>query len=185
MWKPPEWNVSGGFFILVGWFAVSCGLSATLLVLGAAAVHEVGHLLVLRLHGARIRRLRISILGAVMEVSGTMSYMQELAAALAGPGANLLCTIVLGKLGTPMAAGANAVLCMFNLLPVLPLDGGRALHLLLCWCTDPQTADRCIRRISLAVAAAATCSAVWLVFKTGGSLWLLPAAGGLLLSALR
>ena len=33
MWKPPECTVSGGFFLIVGWFAVSCGGEAALLVL--------------------------------------------------------------------------------------------------------------------------------------------------------
>ena len=36
MWKPPECTVSGGFFLLVGWFGVSCGWDTALLVLGAA-----------------------------------------------------------------------------------------------------------------------------------------------------
>ena len=36
MWKPPELSVSGGFFLIVGWFAVSCGGEAALLVLSAA-----------------------------------------------------------------------------------------------------------------------------------------------------
>ena len=37
MWKPPELSVSGGFFLIVGWFAVSCGGEAALLVLAGAA----------------------------------------------------------------------------------------------------------------------------------------------------
>ena len=52
MWKPPELSVSGGFFLIVGWFAVSCGGEAALLVLSAALLHELGHILALRLSGA-------------------------------------------------------------------------------------------------------------------------------------
>ena len=48
MWKPPELSVSGGFFLIVGWFAVSCGGEAALLVLSAALLHELGHILALR-----------------------------------------------------------------------------------------------------------------------------------------
>ena len=54
MWKPPELSVSGGFFLIVGWFAVSCGGEAALLVLSAALLHELGHILALRLSGAGI-----------------------------------------------------------------------------------------------------------------------------------
>lgn len=93
-------------------------------MLGAAALHELGHILCLRRFGAPIRRLRIGVLGAVLETGGTMSYGRELAAVLAGPLANLLAAVLLGWLGYPVSAGANAVLGAFNLLPVSPLDGG-------------------------------------------------------------
>ena len=63
MWKPPELSVSGGFFLIVGWFAVSCGGEAALLVLSAALLHELGHILALWLSGAGICWLRISVLG--------------------------------------------------------------------------------------------------------------------------
>lgn len=133
MWKPPECTVSGGFFLLVGWFALCCGWQMALTVLGAAAWHEFGHLLALRLCGGEARRLRVGMLGAVIEVRGAMGYGQELASALAGPLANLLAAAILGRMRCTTAAGANGVLCAFNLLPVRPLDGGRALYLLLAW----------------------------------------------------
>lgn len=68
MWKPPECTVSGGFFLLVGWFALCCGWQMALTVLGAAAWHEFGHLLALRLCGGEARRLRVGMLGAVIEI---------------------------------------------------------------------------------------------------------------------
>ena len=138
MWKPPECTVSGGFFLLVGWFALCCGWQMALTVLGAAAWHEFGHLLALRLCGGEARRLRVGMLGAVIEVRGAMGYGQELASALAGPLANLLAAAILGRMGCTTAAGANGVLCAFNLLPVRPLDGGRALYLLLAWLAGPE-----------------------------------------------
>lgn len=48
---------------------------------------------------------------------------------LAGPAVNLLCALVLGGAHAWVAAGAHLSLCLFNLLPVRPLDGGRALYL--------------------------------------------------------
>ena len=167
MWKPPECTVSGGFFLLVGWFALCCGWQTALTVLGAAAWHEFGHLLALRLCGGEARQLRVGMLGAVIEVRGAMGYGQELASALAGPLANLLAAAILGRMGCTTAAGANGVLCAFNLLPVRPLDGGRALYLLLGW-------------VGISTALAAASGTAWLVWRTGGSLWLLPAIVGLL-----
>ena len=185
MWKPPECTVSGGFLLLTGWFAVSCGWETTLLVLGAAALHELGHILCLRRFGAPIRRLRIGVLGAVLETGGTMSYGRELAAVLAGPLANLLAAVLLGWLGYPVSAGANAVLGAFNLLPVSPLDGGRALYLAAAWLAGPSAAERIACWAGGTTALALGGLVLWLIGRTGGSLWLLPAAFGLLAAALR
>ena len=173
MWKPPECTVSGGFFLLVGWFALCCGWQMALTVLGAAAWHEFGHLLALMLCGGEARRLRVGMLGAVIEVRGAMGYGQELASALAGPLANLLAAAILGRMGCTTAAGAN-------LLPVRPLDGGRALYLLLAWLAGPGTAEWGCRWMGISTALAAASGTAWLVWRTEGSLWLLPAIVGLL-----
>ena len=144
-------------------------------MLGAAAVHELGHCLVLWLLSAPINGLKIGIFGAELAADRRgLSYPGELAAVLAGPGANLLCAALLTLLGGTRWAvfsGANLVLCAFNLLPVRPLDGGRALYLL--------TARWAGGGASLILAA----SLVWVMVRTGGSLWLLPAAAGLLAAA--
>lgn len=185
MWRPPEITASGGFFLLVGWFALSCGWDLAALVLGAAAIHELGHLLALKLCGGRVTRLRIGVLGAVMDVRGTMGYGGELLTTLAGPLANFLAAVTLGLESCSTAAGAHAVLCAFNLLPIPPLDGGRALEWLLVWAAGPQTADACLKWISRAAALALTGGAVWVMRQTGGSLWLLPPAAGVLWAAVR
>ncbi len=179
-------RVSGGFCLLVLWFAVVNGWELLAVVLGAAAIHELGHYLVLRSLGAGIKGLRLSVFGAVLETDSTrMSYLGELAAVLAGPAANLLCVLLLAPMGGRWTVflGANLVLCMFNLLPVRPLDGGKALGLLVSWAAGPAAGEWAVRWIGASAASALAAGICYVMWRSGGSLWLLPAAGGLLAAA--
>ena len=141
-----EVRVSVGACLLVGWFAMVNGWQLTALVLSAALAHELGHLAVLRLLGAPVTALRVSVFGAELAADGTgLSYGRELAAVLAGPLTNLLAGLMLAWLDCPAAAGAHLVLCAFNLLPVRPLDGGRALYLLTVWIAGPAAGETLCR----------------------------------------
>ena len=68
-------------------------------------------------------------------------------------------------------AGAQAVLGCFNLLPILPLDGGRMLWLALCWGTDPFLADRVAQAVSLAAAGLLTVAGAALARRSPFLLW--------------
>lgn len=165
--------------LLAVWFVLANGWEPLVTVLGAAAAHELGHWAVLRALGAEVTDLRLSALGAVLETdSGRLSYGGELAAVLAGPAANLLAALVLTALGGgrwPAAVGANLVLCAFNLLPIRPLDGGRALYLLLSWAGGPAAGEAAVRWMGTVTAAVLAALIGGVIWKTGGSLWLLPA----------
>lgn len=183
--KPPV-RISGSFLLLAAWFAMECGWRPLLLVLAAAALHEMGHLLALRLCGAPVRGMRISALGAVMDVGWErLGYGQELLAVLAGPLANLLWALLLllPARETPWlyaAIGAHLVLGAFNLLPIRPLDGGQALELLASWRLDPERGERIARLSGVICAGALSVGLIWLMHTSGGNLWLLPPAVGLL-----
>ena len=163
--RPPERTrvrVSPGAPALLAafvWLASPLLLGA---ILSAAVCHELGHWLVLRRVGGRIQRLHITVFGAEMQVDDCrISYGGELLAAAGGPAVNLLLAAALAALGRwweplYLRAGAQGVLGCFNLLPILPLDGGRMLWLALCWRTDPFLADRMAGGVSLAAAGLLT-----------------------------
>lgn len=165
--------------ILAAWFALANGWEPLATVLGAAVVHELGHWLVLRALGAEVTGFRLGVLGAVLETDGgRLSYGGELAAVLAGPGANLLAALALTALGKgrwPAAIGANLVLCVFNLLPIRPLDGGQALYLSASWLRGPAAGEGAARWAGTLTAAALAGLLICVMWRTGGSLWLLPA----------
>lgn len=96
----------------------------------AAVLHELGHYWMLRRLRARVTALRITALGAEMQVAGRLSYGGEVLAAAAGPAVNLLLALLLGLGGRLCEAlylfsGAQLVLGAFNLLPIPPLDGSK------------------------------------------------------------
>lgn len=184
-------RVSGGFLLLTAWFAMENGLWPMMLILFAAALHELGHFVALWLCGAPVQGVRIGALGAVMVADRSrLSYGAELLALLAGPLTNLLCAaaLVAPARGLPMlyaAAGAHLALGAFNLLPIRPLDGGQALELLVSWRFGPSAGERTGRLVG-AVSAAILCGGlVWLMAKSDGNLWLALPAAGLLTVCLR
>lgn len=175
----PPCEISGGFVLLAGWFVLANGWRPLVTVLTAAAVHELGHWLVLRRMGTRVSGFRLSALGAVLETdSAQLSYGGELAAVLAGPEANLLAAAALAALGEDRwsaGIGANLLLCAFNLLPICPLDGGRALYLLAAWRRGPRAGELAVCCLGSLTAAALAAGLAWVMVQSGGSLWLTPA----------
>lgn len=176
-------QISAEFLLLILWFAYLNGWALLSMILAAAVIHELGHLGMLRFFGARILSLRIGILGAVLETDcRNLSYGGELVSVLAGPAVNLLCACLLARFapGQETFIGIHLVLGGFNLLPIRPLDGGRGLELLVTWLFGPFAGEAVARWVSAAAALLLATVLGWLMWTTGGSLWLLPALAGLL-----
>ena len=105
--------------------------------LAAALIHEICHLLVLKLMGGSVKSVRITACGCVMETS-ELTDVQALFSILAGPAGSLLLALLIRK--KPRLAVCGLFHGMYNLLPFFPLDGGRVLQLVLCrYC--PEHAD--------------------------------------------
>ncbi|MDQ0381771.1 site-2 protease family protein [Amycolatopsis thermophila] len=122
---------------------VSWALSAAFAVLLGLSVlaHELGHCVVALRMGIPVRRLRLFLLGGLSEVARTPRRPgQEGLIAAAGPVVSVLLAAFCGLLlfAVPPdgavwllvaeCAVANLAVGVFNLLPGLPLDGGRMLR---------------------------------------------------------
>lgn len=94
----------------------------------AAAFHEVCHWAAVKLCGGEIYCITIGLSGAKMEC-GPMTNKKRLLAVLCGPLGGLLLTPFARWM--PKIALCSWLLSIYNLLPLLSLDGGRALEIIL------------------------------------------------------
>ena len=94
----------------------------------AAIFHEICHWLAVKLCGGVIHKITVGVGGARMEC-GPMTNMKKLISVLSGPLGGLV--LLLFARWIPRIALCSWFLSMYNLLPLLPLDGGRALEVLL------------------------------------------------------
>ncbi len=115
------------------------------LFFGSVFLHELSHSLVALRRGLSVRRIRLFIFGGVSEIEEEASTpSDELAITLAGPAASLVLGVAFMTFGWPLAEAlpmparislilgvANLSIGVFNLLPGLPLDGGRMLRALM------------------------------------------------------
>jgi len=118
-------------------------IAAALLFFVSLLLHELGHAVVARREGMEIEGIVLWLFGGVAQFRGLFpSAGAELRIALAGPavslliGVTLLSVAILAPLpgfldGSVMWLGRiNLVLLAFNMLPALPLDGGRVFRAL-------------------------------------------------------
>jgi Zn-dependent protease/CBS domain-containing protein len=146
----PYWFVIAGVFTVVYANNLSNALSGDMrYVVGAAfvvllyvsvLVHELSHSLVAKGYGLPVRRILLYPLGGVSEIEREApTPLREFTVAAAGPALSLVLGLAgwgLTKVEPYGITGAlirqlmfaNLVVAAFNLLPGLPLDGGRMLR---------------------------------------------------------
>lgn len=127
-------------FVLVMLLSVITGQFLELLTLFMIVfIHEMGHVCAALLNGVTVKSVQLLPFGgvAVIEDHGRLNAGREIAIAIAGPlqnGIMILIALLLQQLGGGSSAflayfiQANAIIALFNLLPVLPLDGGKIVQ---------------------------------------------------------
>ena len=137
--------------------------------LWACVLHELGHVVLILWMGKRIESIRLGLLGAVIQ-TGPMSYRQEIICALAGPTVNLVCAMGFRE-QFPEFAIMSLFLGGFNLLPVYPLDGGRALQACFFQCFSEKKALCLQKGVQTGVLAGIVLFAIWASCVQHYGLW--------------
>ncbi len=123
------------------------------ILLTSILLHELGHAWGCLVQGIRVNRVVLYGGGGLCEHRrSTSTYEDELILAM-GPIVNLtlwaVCSLIYPFIGSLdigwaliVAAELNLWLALFNLLPLMPLDGGRLFHAVLHRILPPKTATR-------------------------------------------
>ena len=123
-------RVRPGFLLLLALlFYLGDGNKMMLLTVLAAAVHESGHIVASRMMKGRVEQLTLSMVGAELtfEYPIVLSYGRENLVLLSGAADNLLIGGIFFACRFYQVTFVMVGLGTFNLLPVIPLDGGRIL----------------------------------------------------------
>ena len=136
-------DLNASFLLLLAVVFVAFGGLGGVLVVGLAfasvVLHELGHAAVARRLGVRVASIELGFFGGAARMEAMpRKPRHELAIAAAGP----LVSLALGGAGLGLAAlthlpvlaligWINLVIAGFNLIPALPMDGGRILRALL------------------------------------------------------
>jgi len=169
-------------FLLLFAFLVALGLSGKqsaaanslfiAALFGSVLLHEFGHALVSRRYGIRTLEIVMFPIGGIARLEKNPGIREEFWIAIAGPMVNFV--IAGGLVGYLMATGTmspidsameqsdanlleriaigNLILGLFNLLPALPMDGGRILRSLLARRRSEAEATQLAARIGTGLA---------------------------------
>ena len=172
----PSWFLFAAYVVLSGQSllrdefgsgrAYAAAVAFVVLLLVSVLLHEIGHCLVARAFDLPVRSITVTLLAGLTEITEPpQTPAREYAVAISGPMVSLLLTACgvatlglfadgsLPRLLCEGVAVTNGAIAGLNLLPGLPLDGGRVLRSVV-WHLgkDPHRATRASARAGMVIA---------------------------------
>ncbi len=163
------------------------GVFSTVLLFSCVLLHELGHSLVAKAYGIPVKEITLWPFGGVAQLGAKpKNPKEELLISIAGPAVNVVLAVLffvggflwLGLSGLEAAMadigrsspttvtllalmlGSNVVLAVFNLLPALPMDGGRVLRALLSFRLGHSKATAIAANVARVISVAMFAAAV-------------------------
>ena len=168
---------------------LAMGVISALVFAVSILLHEFGHAMVARREGMTIHSITLWLFGGVARFEGFFpSGGAEIRVALAGPAVSLTIGGVFYAIAQYVALPAaattviwwlamiNLILGVFNMLPALPLDGGRTLRGII-WAASGslRTATRAAMQVSRLIAVLLIAGGIVLAVSLGdtiGGIWI-------------
>jgi Zn-dependent protease len=187
------WSLDGAVFPstnpgLASGTYLAMALAAAPLFFASLVLHELGHARQARREGMQVSGITLWALGGVARFTSMFpSASAELRVALAGPFVSLVLGLVFVALAALLQPGSavdgvvawlgyiNLLLLVFNLVPALPMDGGRVLRSLLWGARgDLARATSIAARVGAVLGSAMVAFGVLatLALKTPSGIWL-------------
>ena len=182
-------KISGAALLALAaaYFFDTGGIFAAVLI--AIAVHEAGHFAALKASGQHITELKLEPWGLAMRRDSGLSYKSEIITAAAGPVASLLLAVAASLIGRYFAwqeayiiSGVSFIFFIFNILPAIPLDGGKIIYAAAALVVGLEKAERISCVLSCAVIMALLIAGTAVLMKTKVNFTLLLAAIWMLIS---
>ncbi len=134
-----EIHLNNAFLVLLGLFFMAGVLGKGLIAFAVVFLHELAHVTAARRFGVHVSDVELLPFGGVSRMGGEIVFdpTREMYVAAAGPATNLLLLglgIALKNYGLwddnlgSFFLQCNLMVAAFNLLPALPLDGGRVFR---------------------------------------------------------
>ncbi len=168
-------KISFLFFAMLTMLFVVDKKGIALITVVCVALHELGHIASLCLFGSQPDGIVFGIFGIrIQQNRYILSEFRQTVVVLCGPLVNLalfavflLANIIFQKQILLLISAVNLVMGVFNLLPIMPLDGGRILLSVLSFFFAEKTVRRIMRVICIVLLFALISAGVFLAVKTG------------------
>ncbi len=156
------------------WIMLMLGFSdaaMTLQTIVAAAIHELGHILVMLILKRDFSLPKAVTSGLRIKTKAPLSYRDEILVCLGGPMINVVFALMFFGYAKGFAV-INIATALSNLIPLPEHDGYRILYDILLSKGDYEKADFRIRKIALIFSSLALFLSLYLILKLNGGYWI-------------
>jgi len=154
-------RVQSGAYIMAAWLLLCLPIKWFLAMIISTMVHEMGHLLALRLCKVKIQHWDIGASGMSIATE-PMDNRKECLCSVAGPLIGI--ALFFASLSYPQLAVCALIHSVFNLLPIWGLDGYRVLLCVLKGCMRWDMAERTMEILQWGMGALLLSVGAWATF---------------------